>query len=281
MKHQILSLPGDGLDLSADAFGDPAAPPVLFFHGGGQSRRSWRGSAQRVAQAGYYGLTFDLRGHGGSGWAADGNYLVDAFARDIEFLLSHFERNVTLVGASRGGQACLIAGSRCAGKVNLVMLADVAPHMRDDGVGNIRSFFRASDAGFATLEEAADVLHLHLGQPRLSDVSGLAKSMRSGGDRRLYWHWDPRTTAPQFLHPPSEAEALVSAAREIRTPIVVVKGEMSEIVTADSIAAFRAMTPQLEVIEAKGVGHMFTGDRNDAFARTLLRYLDRHAPIRA
>lgn len=281
MKHRPLSLPGDGLALSADTYGDPAAPPVLFFHGGGQSRRSWRGSAERVAQAGYYGLTFDLRGHGDSGWAADGDYLVDAYARDIETLLGQFERTVTLVGASRGGQASLIAGSRHADKVNLVMLADVAPQMRDDGVDNIRSFFRASEGGFATLEEAADALRHHLGQPRLSDVSGLARSMRRDDNGRFYWHWDPRTTAPQFLHPPSEAEALVVAARDIRTPVVMVRGEMSEIVTQESVAAFRALTPQLETVEAKGVGHMFTGDRNDSFAHTLLRYLGLYAPVHA
>lgn len=89
MQHQTLSLPGDGLSLIAEAYGDPGAPPVLFFHGGGQSRRSWRGSAARVAKAGYYGLTFDLRGHGDSDWAKNGHYLVDAFARDIESLLDH------------------------------------------------------------------------------------------------------------------------------------------------------------------------------------------------
>src|SRR3546814_8036172 len=80
---KTVRLPGDGLELAADAFGDPSAPPVLFFHGGGQSRRSWRGSAARIAQAGYYALTFDLRGHGESGWATDGDYLLDAYARDI------------------------------------------------------------------------------------------------------------------------------------------------------------------------------------------------------
>jgi hypothetical protein len=45
---------------------------------------------------------------------------------------------------------------------------------------------------------------------------------------------------------------------------------MSTIVTDESVALFRRLTPQLEVIIARGVGHMFTGDRNDAFAETLL-----------
>ena len=89
--------------MAADAYGDPSAPPVCFFHGGGQSRRSWGGSARRVAQAGYYGLTFDLRGHGDSGWASDGDYLLDAYGRDVEAILAALGRPAALVGASRGG----------------------------------------------------------------------------------------------------------------------------------------------------------------------------------
>ena len=42
---------------------------------------------------------------------------------------------------------------------------------------------------------------------------------------------------------------------------------------------FRQLTPQLEVVLARGVGHMFTGDRNDAFAETLLDYLTRYSPL--
>nr|ART35584.1 A52 [uncultured bacterium] len=277
----MVILPGAGLTMAADAYGDPAAPPVLFFHGGGQSRRSWRGSAQKVAAAGYYGLTFDLRGHGDSGWALDGDYLLDAYARDVEALIVHFNRPVTLVGASRGGQSGLVAGSRHPDLTSLVMLADVAPYMNDGGVDGFRAFFRASEVGFASLEDAADALHHHLGQPRLPSASGLAKSMRRGEGDRLFWHWDPKTTSPEFLHPPSEGEALIAAARIITAPVVLVKAEYSDIVTQQSVDAFRVLTPQLEVVEAKGVGHMFTGDQNDAFAATLLTYLARYAPVSA
>lgn len=281
MTPETISLPGDGLALAAEAYGDPAAPPVLFFHGGGQSRRAWRGSARKVAEAGYLGVTVDLRGHGESGWASDGDYLLDAYARDIEVLIGTFGRPVTLVGASRGGQAALVAGSRSPGHVALVMLADVAPAIEDEGVDGVRNFFRASEAGFASLEEAAQALHVHLGQPLLPDAAGLARAMRRGEDDRLHWHWDPRTTAPEFLHPPSEGQALLDAAARIGTPVVMVRAELSNLVTDRSVAIFRALTPQLEVVEAKGVGHMFTGDRNDAFAETLLVYLDRHRPVTA
>ena len=278
MSATRISLPGDGVAMVADAYGDPAAPPVCFFHGGGQSRRSWAGSARRVAQAGYYGLTFDLRGHGESGWANDGDYLLEAYGRDVEAILAALGRPMALVGASRGGQSALVGGSRHPDRVRLIMLADVAPHIDDAGVEEIRGFFRASKAGFASLDEAADALHRHLGQPRVADVSGLAKAMRTDGER-LFWHWDPRTTSQEFLHPPSEGEALVAAAMRVTTPVVLVKAELSEIVSDESVRQFQALTPHLEVEVAHGVGHMFTGDHNDAFAERLLRHLTTYLPL--
>jgi pimeloyl-ACP methyl ester carboxylesterase len=271
----LIRMQGDGLTLAGEAYGDPAAPPVLFFHGGGQSRNAWIGSAKTVAQAGYYGVSFDLRGHGDSDWATDGDYLLDAFGRDVEQLISHFNQPVTLVGASRGGQAALVGGSRHPDRVRLIMLADVAPMMRDDGVDGIRAFFAESEIGFATLDQAADSLARHLNQPRMRDSSRLARAMRLDDAGHWHWRWDPATGKAEFLHPPSEAEALLSAAARVQSPVVLVRAELSHLLTDEGVARFQQLAPQLEIITAKGVGHMFTADRNDAFAAQLLECLQR------
>lgn len=275
MPGITVRLKGDGLELVGEAYGDPAAPPVLFFHGGGQSRSAWRGSARIVGAAGYYGVTFDLRGHGDSDWAADGDYLLDAFGRDVEVLLGQFDRPVTLVGASRGGQAALVGGSRHPARVRLIMLADVAPLMRDDGVDGIRAFFAEGMAGFATLEQAADSLARHLDQQRIGDPSRLARSMRQDADGRWHWRWDPATGRPEFLHPPSEGKALLEAAARVTSPTVLVRAELSHLLTDEGVARFRQLAPQLQVVTAMGVGHMFTADRNDGFAAELLEWLER------
>ncbi|MEJ6011093.1 alpha/beta fold hydrolase [Novosphingobium aquae] len=275
MSGSIVRIKGDGLDLVGEAFGDPAAPPVLFFHGGGQSRSAWRGSARIVGDAGFYGVTFDLRGHGESNWAADGDYLLEAYGRDVERLLQHFDRPVTLVGASRGGQASLVGGSRHPDRVRLVMLADVAPMMRDDGVDGIRAFFAEGEAGFETLDQAADSLARHLDQPRLGEASRLARSMRRDAAGRWHWRWDPATGHAEFLHPPSEGEAILAAAARITSPVVLVRAELSHLLTNEGVARFRELTPQLQVVMAMGVGHMFTADRNDGFAAELLDWLAR------
>jgi pimeloyl-ACP methyl ester carboxylesterase len=272
MDFATVRFDGDGLTLCADAFGDPAAPPVLFFHGGGQSRRAWRGSARKVAAAGYYGVTIDLRGHGDSDWADDGDYDVRAYGRDVAALLERFACPVALVGASRGGQASLIGASHRPGNVSMIMLADVVPRLRDDGVNDVRCFFEHSARGFATLNEAADVLG-QLGHDRPADPASLARAMRQDDAGHYYWQWDPRTVDPRFLNPPSEGEAVEAAAALVRCPVIMVRAEHSNVVTDDGVTHFRSITPQLQVIEAKGVGHMFTGDRNDAFAEMLLNYL--------
>ena len=275
MSPENIRFKGDGLELAGTAYGDPAAPPVLFFHGGGQSRNAWMGSARTVSEAGYYGITFDLRGHGDSDWAADGNYLLDAFGRDVENLISAFDQPVTLVGASRGGQAALVGGSRHPDRVRLIMLADVAPMMRDDGVDGIRAFFAEGEAGFATLDEAADSLSRHLDQPRIDDARRLGRTMRKDEAGRWHWRWDPATGKREFLHPPSEGEALLAAAARVNSPIILVRAELSHLLTNESVEKFQQLAPQLEVITAKGVGHMFTADRNDAFAAQLLECLAR------
>ena len=269
----IVRYKGDGLALVGEAFGDPAAPPVLFFHGGGQSRSAWRGAARLVGAAGYYGISFDLRGHGDSEWAADGDYLVDAYGRDVEALLAQFARPVTLVGASRGGQACLIGGSRHAERVRLIALADVAPLMRDYGIDGIRAFYAEGEAGFASPDQAADSLARHLHQPRMADASRLKKSLRQDADGRWHWHWDPATGYPLFLHPPSEGEAILAAAARVSSPVVLVRAELSHLLTDEGVARFKQLTPQLQVVTAIGVGHMFTADRNDGFASDLLDWL--------
>lgn len=274
-------LAGDGLDLAAEVSGPPDGQPVLFFHGGGQSRRSWQRAARRLAAKGYRTLNFDLRGHGDSGWAGDGDYLLDAYGRDVARLIDHFDRPVCLVGASRGGQAALVGASLRPGRVLLLMLADVAPMLIEKGVDRIKDFFHASAGGFADVDAAADALAHRLEQPRKRDASGLAKALRRGNDGRLYWHWDPLTVALPMLNPPSEGQGIEAAASLVRCPVVMVRAEHSDVVSDAGVALFHRLTPQLEVIEAKGVGHMFTGDRNDAFAETLLEQLARFAPVTA
>ena len=54
MESQTIEFEGSGgVTLIADAWGDPDADPILFMHGGGQTRHSWGGAAELLAGKGW------------------------------------------------------------------------------------------------------------------------------------------------------------------------------------------------------------------------------------
>ncbi|HEX5065997.1 MAG TPA: alpha/beta fold hydrolase, partial [Myxococcota bacterium] len=86
--HPLSFRGADGVSLRADARGDASAPPVLFLHGGGQTRHAWGGSAAALARDGRYAITLDLRGHGESDWATgDAPYRLERFAADLRAVI--------------------------------------------------------------------------------------------------------------------------------------------------------------------------------------------------
>ena len=81
---QTVRLPASGgLTLAADVGGPPDGPTVVLLHGGGQTRHSWDGTLRVLVGSGWRAWSVDLRGHGESDWAPDGDYSLDAFADDV------------------------------------------------------------------------------------------------------------------------------------------------------------------------------------------------------
>jgi pimeloyl-ACP methyl ester carboxylesterase len=70
----------DSLELAADVEGDWSGQPLLLLHGGGQTRHAWGYTMNALGEAGFLAISLDLRGHGYSDWAPDGNYSIDAYA---------------------------------------------------------------------------------------------------------------------------------------------------------------------------------------------------------
>jgi len=72
-SEQLNLLAGDGVPLSAQAFGRAGSPTLLFTHGFGQTGAAWDAAARHLAAAGYRGVALDGRGHGNSGWSDNGH----------------------------------------------------------------------------------------------------------------------------------------------------------------------------------------------------------------
>src|SRR5688572_10002059 len=61
----------NGLRFHFLEWGDPAAPPVLFLHGGNQTAHSWDLVSLALADR-YHVIALDQRGHGDTEWPRDG-----------------------------------------------------------------------------------------------------------------------------------------------------------------------------------------------------------------
>lgn len=272
-----------GLLLVADVFGPREGPIVLFAHGGGQTRHAWGGAAEQLGARGYHALTIDLRGHGESQWCPEGNYAMDAFARDLITVAQALARPPHLVGASLGGMSGLLAeGTLAPGVFASLTLVDITPQLTADGVARIVGFMGANvDEGFGSLEEAAEAIARYLPhRKRPRDLAGLAKNLRQHRDGRYRWHWDPRFLASRAEGGPRhDPGALEAAARGLGCPVHLVRGRMSELVTEEAVAAFLADVPHAAYSDITGAGHMVAGDRNDAFAEAVLAFLERIEPV--
>jgi len=276
-----LVLPCGDVMLVADAWGDPAAPPVLLLHGGGQTRHAWGGAARAIAAKGWRAVAVDLRGHGDSGWSPDGVYGLEPFVTDVRYLANDLAETgspAVLVGASLGGLASLVAiGEAPHAPATALVLVDVVPRMEPDGVDRIKAFMTSAPDGFASLEEAADSVASYLHhRPRPGDLSGLRKNLRQRPDGRWVWHWDP-----QFMSAGEQGGGfddharLAAAAHAIAVPALLVRGGVSDVVSTDGAQELKALIPHAELVDVAGAGHMVAGDRNDRFSDAVVGFLDR------
>ena len=157
-----------------------------------------------------------------------------------------------------------------------VIFVDVTPMMEMSGVEKITGFMSAHlDDGFASLEEAADVISEYLPhRKRPANLSGLAKNLRQGEDGRYRWHWDPRFMSGDSRPSASrDPDRLCSAVRNITAPILLVRGRMSELVSEESVRQFLDLVPHASYVDVANAGHMVAGDDNDVFTSAIAEFL--------
>ena len=267
----------NGLTIAADVFGENASRPILFAHGGGQTRHAWRMTGKRLAEAGFQSICLDLRGHGESSWCPEGDYRIEAFAEDLVCICAELESAPVLVGASLGGISAMVAaGELYPGLFSSIIFVDVTPNMEMSGVEKIIGFMSEHLAeGFGSLEEAADAIAAYLPhRPRPKSLNGLAKNLTLGDDKRYRWHWDPQFVSG--VNRPSasrDPQRLVDAVAKIEVPIMLVRGQMSELVSEQSVEQFLKLKPAAKFVDIAGAGHMVAGDHNDAFTEAITEFI--------
>lgn len=268
-----------GLRLAADRWVAPdARGTVLLLHGGGQTRHSWHRAGARLSAAGWTTYALDARGHGESGWAPDADYTIPAMVADLRAVITQIGGEPpVLVGASMGGSVGLVAAGEDPALARALILVDIVPKIEPDGVKRITDFMLGHADGFASLEEVAAAIHAYNPhRKRPSSEGGLRKNVRRHDDGRWYWHWDPA-----FLQGGPEPDRAIgydrstSAARAVRVPTLLVRGQDSDIVSDAGVREFLALIDGAQYVDIAEAGHMVAGDDNDVFGAAVVEFLDR------
>jgi pimeloyl-ACP methyl ester carboxylesterase len=268
----------DGLTLIADEWNSGAAtrPTVLFLHGGGQNRYSWKNTCQILADEALHVIALDSRGHGDSDRSPDANYSVDALCTDTLAVIDQIGRPVILIGASMGGMTGILAADEAGPeKVTKLVLVDVVPRYEKDGSARIRDFMASGIDGFESLEDAAEAVAAYLPhrtKPRSPE--GLKKNLRFR-DGRWFWHWDPAFLTKPIDDSFVREEKLEQAAIDLTIPILLIRGRLSDVVSEEGVKHFLETVRHAEFVELSDAGHTAAGDDNDAFSDVVVQFVNR------
>jgi esterase len=266
-----------GLNLHLLDWGSGGKPPMLCIHGAAQNAHMWDFTALAFCDE-YHIVAIDQRGHGDSQWASDHDYSREAYRSDIAGTIDAlgFESPI-LVGLSMGGSNAIAYTAANAESVRALIVVDVGPEPSHRGKGAVNTFVTQSDVLDSIEDFVQRVIEYSPFRPEWQIRSSLHHSLRQLPDGRWTWKYDPYLRDP--VRRASQASARPDPASRwrmweaIRCPILLVRGERSNMLGADVAARMIERNPNSRLIEIPGAGHRVPGDNPVAFEQGVREFL--------
>jgi pimeloyl-ACP methyl ester carboxylesterase len=253
----------DGLNLYArDYAGAPgeARLPVICIHGLTRNSKDFEDVAPAIAAAGRRVLVLDVRGRGRSDRdSVAANYHPGTYAADVIALMDALGlARAVFVGTSMGGLITMALSSFAPARVAAGLLNDVGPELDPAGIARIASYV-GKPATIATWEDAAAYARATNGaafpdQPDSFWAAFARRTLAQGPDGRPMLDYDPAIASAVAPGPMPDLWPLFTAFAADR-PIALVRGALSDLITAGIAARMKQAAPHLDVTEVANVGH--------------------------
>ncbi len=263
----------NGLRIHYLEWGDADATPMVMLHGL-RAYAHWFDEFAAVVNDRYRVLALDQRGRGDSDWAADGDYSREAYVSDLTAFIDALGLDeVVLVGHSMGGLNCLHYAARKPGRVIAFIDVDIGPEIAPEGMARIRKELGETPDRFASWDEAVAFLATY--HARASEANRETRRQwmfREAADGSIEWRLDPAIFDPRIRQDP--VEHTWSALSEIRCPTLIVRGGLSDILTAEACDDMVQRMPDCRWVEIPDAGHLVIEDNPHAFNAAALEFLE-------
>ncbi len=263
LKH-VQCLDARGLHRMAyHEWGDPANPRVvLCVHGLTRQGRDFDALAQRLS-ADFRVVCPDVAGRGHSDWLADpAGYAIPQYVADMVTLIARLEAaELHWVGTSMGGLIGMGVAALAGAPLRSLVLNDVGPALEWPALQRIGQFvglpLRWPDE--QTAIDALWSVSQGFGPHTPEQWRALCRPQLRQGDDGWRSHYDPaiglafRALTPE-LAAAGEA-ALWVAWDRITCPVLLLRGAVSDLLSAATAQAMGERGPRARRVEFDGVGH--------------------------
>lgn len=255
-------------------WGDPANPQVLVcVHGLSRNGRDFDDLARAMADS-HRVVCPDIVGRGRSDWLRDpSGYGVPQYVTDMMVLIARLDvETVQWLGTSMGGLIGMVLASLPGTPVSRLMLNDVGPAISSESIRRIGEYIGRAPR-FAGLEEAERYIRaVSVPFGALSDMQWRAlteSSVRPAADGGLEMIYDPKIADSFHRATAAGMIDLWPMFDRVRCPTRIVRGEFSDLLSAEVAQAMTARGPHPDLVQVPGVGHapMFMDEAQIAIAR--------------
>lgn len=258
----------DGLKLHVRAYGSRAATrlPVMCLPGLARTSADFHALAGALAddpERPRYVLAMDYRGRGLSDYDRDpNNYSLAVELADVLAVLTALGIGpAVFVGTSRGGILTMVMGAVRPQAIAGAVLNDIGPVLDMPGLLRIKTYVGKMPRPSSWAEAAVNLRKVMGGQfPAFDEAKWqdyARRTWRNGKDgftprsdpliSTALADIDPAVPPPDLW---KQFDALAAAA-----PVLVLRGEHSDLLSRETVAAMRAKDQRVETIEVAGQGH--------------------------
>ncbi|TFF27171.1 alpha/beta hydrolase [Jiella endophytica] len=247
-----------------------SGPLILFFHGITANGAVFTPMMARFSDR-FTVVAVDQRGHGHSDKPASG-YEADDFVEDIAALVRKLDKGpAILVGHSLGSRNSVTAAAAHPDRVRSVIAIDFTPYIETEVFDALDSRVNAGDQVFEDLTAVETYL-----SRRYPNIPADAIRIRAeSGYQRVDGGLRPLASPAAMAETSTGLRAdLVPAFRDVKKPVLIIRGEDSKLVSAAALAKTSRLRPDLPVVVVPGADHYVNETAPDITFRAIQNFID-------